>query len=241
MSPRRPSRHDPPSGIGFCRARLEEVLAEPGPACAAFDVDNTLVDTRYRTAAAVRAFASRQPPARARALTQVTAQDVGYDGRQTARLLGLDPRTAGELASYWECYFWTPHSFTHDRPIQITSQIARRTSEAGVEVFYVTGRIQELKAATIAQLRRLGLPHADEEHVFCKSGLDVLTGVFKDEAVGSLVRRGLTIAWFMTDSRADVEAVRRRAGVPCVLIDFPVRPDQPLPRPDRRVPTIRVR
>lgn len=231
------------SGLGFCRAALDQIAGRTRRgqrSCVVFDIDNTLVDTRHRTRAAARSYVRRDPAA-----AELLCVRVGYDGLQTAQRAGLSPARARRFQRFWERFFWDTRHFKHDRRIGITGQLVRQARAAGAEVFYLTGRVEELRCGTVAQLRRLGLPDADREHVVCKPRLGTPTGPFKQRVLDRLHRRdpGRTIAWFMSDSRKDVAAVQR-AGTPapCVLIDFPVGPGERRPTPIRDgTPTIRLR
>lgn len=221
------------SGLAFCR-RVTATIGRRS--CVVFDIDNTLVDTRYRTRAAAEAYARRHPAAQVLAGLPIRA--ILRDGRATALHAGLDRKGAEDFHRFWEGFFWSPKSFRFDAPLARTVALARGAKAAGAEVYYLTGRIQALKPGTLAELAALGLPDADSKHVLCKPGVAVPTGSFKREALAELRASGRRLRWFMTDSRGELAALAG-ARVPSVLVDFPVNaPNEPTLR--GRVPTIRI-
>jgi phosphoglycolate phosphatase-like HAD superfamily hydrolase len=221
------------SGLAFCRRALS---AGGARSVCVFDIDNTLVDTRYRTRAAAEAFARRHPGARSLAGLPIGA--ILRDGRSTALRAGLDPRRAEAFHRFWEGFFWSPRNFRCDAPLSQTVALAARAKAAGAEVYYLTGRIERLKPGTLAELAALGLPDADAKHVLCKPSIAVSTGSFKRAALVGLRASGKKLRWFMTDSRGEIAALAG-ARVPSVLVDFPVNaPNETSLR--RPVPTIRV-
>jgi phosphoglycolate phosphatase-like HAD superfamily hydrolase len=211
-----------------------------GRACVVVDIDNTLVDTRARTRAAATAFARQNPGLGA--LASLPLSRIGYDGRATARALGLDRNQVEAFHAHWERFFWKPQNFRHDRPIRQTVQLARQAKAAGAEVYYLTGRIESLKPTTLSQLRRLGLPDADRAHVLCKPSIAVDTAQFKRRAVQGLLKNGHRIGWFMSDSRRDIKAVQGLIPArSCVLVDFPVQPAGKSPRVQPGTSVLRLR
>lgn len=227
------------AGLGVCRAALRQIPGQTR-ACVVVDIDNTLVDTRARTQAAAAAFA-RQKPALG-LLASLPLSRVGYDGRATARALGLEHKEVEAFHAHWDRFFWRPQNFRFDRPIRQTVQLTRQAKAAGAEVFYLTGRIESLKPTTLAQLRRLGLPDADGAHVLCKPSMGLDTAAFKRKAVQGLLKNGHRVAWFMSDSRRDIKAVQGLIPArSCVLVDFPVQPAGVPPCVQPGTPILRLR
>lgn len=236
------SRRSPANGLGFCWTTLGAIARHRHRSrpCVIFDIDNTLVDTRRRTLAAAHAFGRRGGPELS-LLARATIDQVGWDGTQTGKKLGLHRGTTRAFQRYWDDFFWTSRNLKLDTAIRQTVQLARLAKAAGAEVLYLTGRIEDLKPGTIHQLRKLGLPDVDGSHVICKPSLKVKTATFKQEVVRRLERNGNRICWFMSDSRSDIAAIQQRTAVPCVWIDFPVQPDGRAPRIAPATPTIRIR
>ncbi len=242
------SRRD---GLAFCNAAITRIArrtARGKRTCVVFDIDNTLVDTRMRTRAAAHAFGARRTRGRAR-LSQLALGRVGYDGFQTARRLGYGQRTSGAFQKFWRGFFWNGKNFKHDAPMAQTMDIARRAKAAGAEVFYLTGRVDRFQKGTIKQLKQLGLPDADKEHVICKPStlcrlpdgrMDFApTAPFKVQRLKQLRRRGFHVGLFMSDAASDIAAVQKKTPISCVKVDFPVHPRaEPGLRPN--TPVIRI-
>lgn len=212
-----PGARAPRAGIRHCEATIRSLRGTGG--CVVFDIDNTLVDARGRTRAAWRAYCAADPGAAPR---RVPLSRIGWDGAETARRLELDEQRGAAFAQHWERFFWTPANLHHDTGIRQTKRLARLAAAAGLEVFYVTGRVRGLKDATIAQLAAHELPYADRSHVICKSRVGVSTVDFKRAALARLGAKR-AIGWYMTDSRREIAALQRDLGLPCVLVDFPVQ------------------
>lgn len=246
----RPLRVD---GVAFCEAAITRIArrtARGQRTRVVFDIDNTLVDTRWRTRAAARSFGKQRSRGRAR-LQRIALGGVGYDGQQTAAGLGYGKATAGRFQAHWRNFFWNAKNFKHDRAIRQTVEIAHRAKAAGAEVFYLTGRVDRFQRGTVKQLRRLGLPDADNKHVICKPSIQCLvpgkapafmpTAPFKVNRLRRMFRDGHHVALFFSDAPSDIAAVQRRTSVSCVKIDFPVGPPGRQPGLTPGTPTIRVK
>jgi phosphoglycolate phosphatase-like HAD superfamily hydrolase len=231
----------PNSGLQLCKSVLRQKSKQNnrGKWCVIFDIDNTLVDTRHRTHAAARAFANKHPSGSS--LASIPFGKVRYNGKQTGKCLGLSSSMTRAFQRHWNRFFWDPVNFKHDRPIRQTVQLARQAKATGAEVFYLTGRIEPLKTATLSQLRQLGLPDADEAHLMCKPGLKVATAPFKQQTVQNMLAKGHDIGWFMSDSRKDIASVQQTTPISCVWVDFPVKPSGPPVGIKKNTDTIRLR
>jgi len=201
---------------------IEAVLAEPSGAQAravVFDIDNTVADTRYRTLAVAAEFDARQGSAHFRDLTLA---QVGLDGASTAQASGAPPSVVSAFQQFWQSDegFWSGAQFVHDRPLEPVASIARRAEAAGIEVIWLTGRVQALRAATE---RWLLAQRLCTRTLVCKQDLSVRTARFKAEFLSQHCQTR-SVGFFMTESARDIAAVQ--AVVPsleCVLVDFPQR------------------
>jgi hypothetical protein len=203
-------------GVRHCERVIESLRGTGG--CVVFDVDNTLVDARGRTRAA---WASFRRENRCAVPRRIPLRCIGWDGAATARRLRLGKKASAAFAAHWERFFWNPRNLHHDTRIRKTMRLARLAAEAELEVYYVTGRVEQLKAATIRELADKGLPFADKQHVICKPAISLPTTDFKIDALGRLGKQQ-TIGWYMTDSRCEIASLQRKLNLPCVLVDFPV-------------------
>ena len=235
-------RYRRPSALRSCIGALAQIAwrsLRGLPSCAVFDVDNTLVDTRWRTMRAAKVHAKLCPEASA--LGRIGIGQVGWNGEQTALAAGLDAAAAGRFAGCWERFFWDGRHLVLDRPNRTVCLIARLARLAGAEVFYLTGREQPLASATVRQLRRLHLPNADEGHVLCKpkdSPGRERTIRHKLDSLRELARGGRHVALSLTDSAREAMEMKR-AGFFAIQVDFPVK-GEPL-EADPTIPVLRVR
>ena len=242
----------PTDGLAFCRkavTRIKLRVRRGKRVAVVFDIDNTLVDTRYRTLAAARSFAKKRSSLRA--LAGASLGQMAFSGQQTAHKLGLPSGDREAFSRYWDRFFWDARNLSHDRPIAHTVELARRAKAAGAEVFYITGRVDTLKMGTVDQLKALGLPDADSGHVICKPMVSAAPGKaprylptapFKVDQVKGLLSTKHEVAWFASDSVDDIRAVQTSlSGVPAVWIDFPAKSSRPGPIIAADTPTIKVK
>lgn len=185
-----------------------------------FDIDNTLFDTRYRTLEAARRYGQEQGIA---LLANASLEDIGTDGADTCARLGIGAGpTSDGFQAFWGEHFWDPASFTLDRGITRTLELLRDAKEAGAEIFYLTGRIDRYREATLAQLG--ALPDGDDAHLITKPKLGVRTDRFKAKKL----RNGLdtdppaSVVAFVSEGRRDLRHIQRNTTIRTLWFDFPV-------------------
>ncbi len=180
-----------------------------------FDLDNTIFDTRPRTLAAARDFDSL---GKSDWFARLDLAGVRRDGRETAVAAGVPAPVVESFAAHWDDFFWRPANLVLDEPIASTVCWAHLARAAGVEVRYLTGRIESLHAASVAALRRIGL-HADPDDVTCKPDLSVPTAPWKREILDRW-RAEAVVGWFMTEGHRDIASVQLALpDIPCVLLE----------------------
>jgi hypothetical protein len=218
-------------GLVFADRLIERFGRSGEPWAVGFDIDDTLVDTRARTLAALRAFAS-SPAGHvmpALPLAKLVPEDMQRDGAATAAdLASGNAAFATSFQKFWERFFWTPASLRHDRPIERIMAMARKVAASGGEVFYITGRNDLLATETFLQLRTYRLPNVDPAHVFHKPyipGRRIDTPGYKVTTLEHIGRRGISLAAFVTECRRDLASIvaMRRAPIP-IFIDWPTEP-----------------
>lgn len=226
-------RTSPPDGNAFCKQVLADIEARTArgeKVRVVFDIDDTLTDGRTRTLAIARAWDQANGT---RFFDGFPLSKVGHRGADTAAAAGLPKKAAAAFEAHWNVAFWDPANFVHDAAIPEGVKLAKQAKAAGADVYFLTGRIQALEPASIAQLRRLGLPDVDGEHVVSKPDVATKTGPFKAEWVA---RNGPNeVALFFTESRRDIGALQAvLPKLPAVLLDSrfagsdPVAPDTPV-------------
>lgn len=191
-----------------------------------FDIDDTLSESRARTMAVARGFDAANGT---RFFSKLSLEQVGSSGGETAKALGLPDDVVAKFQAHWEVEFWKGSAFVHDTPIAPMVELAKRARAAGAEVVYLTGRVEALESATIAQLRRFGLEGVDAKTVVSKPELTVRTAPFKTEWLQRSAEAGHHLAFFITESRRDIAAVQRDlVGAPAVLVDSPFSGPEPV-------------
>ncbi len=209
-------------GVAFVDAVLSEIrrIKRDQPhirPVVVFDLDNTIFETRARTLAALQAYDAAHGTTH---FAGLELTDMGKDGRHTAQLLGLSEADAAAVHAHWTDWFWSGPNFMEDKVFTRVERLVREASAAGAEVVYLTGRVN--KDATLAQLRKAGLPDANVEHVLCKPAVGANTGAFKGEWLqAQLEDPTVFLGWFLTEGRRDIQTVQAHdARIPCVRLGF---------------------
>lgn len=207
-------------GNAYCARALADIRARTArgeKVTVVFDIDNTLSDGRTRTLAVGQAWDKLNGTS---FFSGVAKERIGHDAVDTAATLKIPADKREAWKTFWEREFWAPHSFVHDAPIADAVALVKAAKAAGAEVTYLTGRIAELEPATIAQLRRFGLPDVDGDHVVTKPDLSVKTTAWR---TGWLAQQPPgSIGLFFTESRRDLgDAQAKVAGLPAVLLQSP--------------------
>jgi hypothetical protein len=194
-----------------------------GQRCAiVFDIDNTLVDTRYRTLAAAREFGRRFG---IRQLASARIEDIGIDGRSTCLNLGVKGRWIMAFQAFWLRFFWDPKNFHYDRTIKVTAKLAKRASDLGAEVFYLTGRTELLRDGSRTELQDKKFPNADDAHLIMKPRLGIDTTMYKiGRLLGGLgVKPLVRVLAFVSDGGLDLLKIADASAVPTIQLAFPLQ------------------
>ena len=127
---------------------------------AVFDLDSTLFDTAPRHLAIVREFAQTQP---AIAPFVEKLDGVGWNIIDDLRRAGLaDEALITALKGFWQERFFTDKYVVMDAPYPGAVDFVRAFAEAGVLIYYLTGRDEpNMKQGTEEALRRNAFPLAD--------------------------------------------------------------------------------
>lgn len=215
-----PRVHAAPDGKAFCEAALRDVEARTARGervRVVFDIDDTLTESRARTLQVAKDWDTANGT---RHFEGLTLRKVAATGGDTARALGLSESVVQAFAAHWDTEFWKPERFTADTPIAPMVRLAKAARAAGAQVIYLTGRVEALEGASIAQLRRLGLQGVDAQTVVSKPDLSVRTGPFKAQWLRQSAGEGHHLGFFITESRRDVAAVQQALPkVPAVLFE----------------------
>ena len=209
LSVRANPRINPTDGLAFAKAAIAEIrkikAQNPGQRTAVlFDLDNTLFDTRARTLHALQAFDAAQGTSH---FASLTVETVGWNGEETARALGLPEDVVLAAHAAWERDFWNGENFLKDHNIEAVQALAHEAAQAGAEIYYLTGRIDALKDASLAQIKQANLPFAREANLLTKPSVGVKTGPFKANALLELLAQGVFMGFFVTDNKREIQDI----------------------------------
>jgi acid phosphatase class B len=217
-------------GRAFVVAALKDIAARAArgeKVRVAFDIDDTLADTRMRTLKIAQAWDKANGT---HYFDRLTLAQVGHSGADTAKALNLPWPADKAFAEHWEQAFWDGCNFMLDEPIAEIVQLVKDVLKAKGEVVFLTGRTADLKQATLDELNdKLGL-QATVDNVICKPDVATRTIPFKTEWI-----KANPVAFFFTESRRDIAGIQAGgAPSPSVLFDTPfsgtegIRPDTPV-------------
>ncbi len=223
---------------------LDRILAAadaaPDGAVGVFDLDSTIFDTRHRIVHLLRELACRQGYWDLYRIQphHLTDWDLG---RSMARA-GIAPERAEKMQANVESYFaqkfFDGAYVLHDHAFPGASSMVWACYRAGLQVVYLTGRHQEMRAGTEEALLRAGFPYdRPGTHLVVKPDLQTDDTVFKDEALREIRRWGPPVL-FVDNEPANVNLFLARHPEALTVFmeaDHSPRPD----RPDPALPRIR--
>lgn len=144
-----------------------EALAGPGQVFI-FDLDSTLLDTRPRQVAILRAWAAREGKIELSGLCVEHFQS--WDFRETLKRAGVKiseiPALEKQVRKAWREGFWSPRNLVHDLPLPGAAALVRRLHAKGATVAYL-GRRSTQEEATQAALKRFGFPLDERALLIC--------------------------------------------------------------------------
>lgn len=209
------------SGQPFTDAVLAEVKARAALGerpRVVFDIDDTLTDSRARTLAIAHAFDQAMGTDH---FANLQSAQVEYPPTETARAAGLSPSEVRQFLNFWQPRFFSEGAMDDDVGIPPMIDLAKQAAAAGADVVFLTGRPEEQRASTLAELARLGIPQAEGDHLFMSNSTDGAD--FKLRRLSQWAKDGPEIALFITDSQDDVKGVTDRdLPVPAVLFNSPL-------------------
>jgi predicted secreted acid phosphatase len=183
----------------------------------AFDVDNTLFDTRGRALAIGKMFDKANGTTYFKSKTR---KQMGNDAKETSTLVGMSKEHAKKFSSLWFREFFKGENYKNDTQIKKAVDLAKRAARAGADVFYVTARTQSEESFTIAQLAKAGLPTVDADFVVSKPKMKDKTPDYKAAELKRISKDYEFVGWFVTESRKDIQGIKSKgAPVDSVLME----------------------
>lgn len=221
--PQAPENPQPADGRQWMQDALADIrtrVANGEKVKVVFDLDDTIWDGRPRTTELARRYDADHGT---HLFDNLTLDQVGKDGYETARNAGLSRADAKAFNTYWKSRAFTDEMAQFDAPIPEIDDLAQQAHDAGADVVYLTGRPEAERETTRGELQRMNLPGADDGHLIMKPTLNQPTADYKVAEFKKMLEPGDThIGWFITESRRDLGAVQdAKIDVPTVLLDAP--------------------
>jgi hypothetical protein len=197
-----------------------------------FDLDGCLFDTRPRQIHITREFANQHDALDLYAVKDIHFKD--WDLGNTLRHSGIaEARIDGLIDAYkafWFERFFTSQYVTFDHAMPGAVDLVRRCRAEGLQIVYLTGRDETMRAGTEASLRGFGFPlDGDECRLMVKPDFKSDDTEFKDQALRTIAQMGEPVL-FLDNEPANVNKFHDRhpdAQVVFVETDHSPRPDEP--------------
>lgn len=217
--------------VAFSRAlqRTRELATAGTRVVWAFDLDNTLYDTRARTLAIGVDFDSAHGTHYFADISTDDLTRIGRDGAAQAESFAMPAHHAEAFTALWDREFWNPARVMHDVDIADVHARALRVLAAGGTLRYVTGRAEHwtdaasgaarsFRADSLVRLLRSGLPATDDALVL-KPAPGGDTAAFKRATLVQLEREPNTVvAGFVTDTLRELVAMQHVDTIPCFWV-----------------------
>ncbi len=149
-------------------ARLREAQERNKESVVIFDIDDSLVETAPRAHRVLQGFLAewvKKHPEKAWILDQVaefTPSQVEYGVRETLVQAGLDGLgIEQEFQNYFLKHFLSNDHLGEDRVRPAAAELAHALKSIGVRIAYLTGRTEDMREGTLAQLMAFGFPLLD--------------------------------------------------------------------------------
>lgn len=222
--------------VDVVAGEVERVVAAGQLPVVIFDLDDTLFETRTRSAAIIREFGEQNGDARLRAARN---EHVRFGLEDTLAEVGL---TAAEISGdlgrqvrrFWSPRFFNGTHYHHDTPLLGSVAYVNRLHGLGAKVVYLTGRKTGAKAPSLEALRVAGFPTGERTTIFVKP--DPVPGQPKLETAEwkgletrtSILPMGTLVAAFDNEP-VNVNALRESvpATAHVVFLDTLYKPDSP--------------
>ena len=205
-----------------------------GEGVGVFDLDGCLFDTRSRQVHIFREFASQKG---ALALYAVQANhfrdwDLGNTLRNASISEDVISSVLDDLKKFWFDRFFTSRYVTFDHAMPGAVDLVNKCRETGLQIVYLTGRDETMRAGTEDSLRGFGFPLDGEEcRLLVKPDFETDDTEFKDAALKTIAGMGEPVL-FLDNEPANVNKFNERypdSMVVFVETDHSPRPDEPHP------------
>ena len=205
-----------------------------------FDLDGCLFDTRPRQVHIVREFANQHDALDLYAVS--TAHFKDWDLGHTLLNAGIARARVGTLIealkTFWFTRFFSSRYVNFDHAMPGAVDLVCQCRAAGMQIVYLTGRDETMRAGTEASLRGFGFPlDGGECRLMVKPDFESDDTEFKDQALSVIAKMGEPVL-FLDNEPANVNKFRERH--PSAVVVFVETDHSPrLDEPDAAIPWLR--
>ncbi len=216
-----------------------------GLAIVVLDLDSTAISTAARQLRILQEFASERGESRLSALVdEVREAELGYRVEAVLERRGYaDASALSALRAFWRARFFTDAYCALDQASEGAVDFARRVSDAGGLLYYLTARPAQMALGTLSVLRDQGFPTLDGRAVLhMKPDGRRADHGFKRAAMERIVQlRGRVVASFENEPAHAAAFLERFPRARHFLVGDVRSPDAPDPHPDLvQIPSFRV-
>ena len=177
-------------------ARVDE-SKKSGIPVIVFDLDDTLLSTDRRHQRILREYAAKNKAAAA--LAKLRVDQMRYAIVETASAAGLkDAALLKDLKAFWYQRFFTNEYLLSDHPVPGAAAYCRAALKRGACVVYMTGRDEQMRAGTLASLRRWDFPQPDGKRarLILKSSFGLPDLEYKRDSMAAIMTLGEVVGSF---------------------------------------------
>lgn len=183
---------------------VEEVSSKGQTPILVFDLDDTLINTRYRTRRILQEMAKDLPlaekfPLETQLAKTAKPDNLMYELEDTLRNLGItDTHFISEATQFWSARYFSSSYVANDRPIQASVDYVNRAHQLGATIVYLTGRdTPRMGLGTMYNLKHLGFPIGIERtHLIMKPKKEMDDLLFKKSVLDEISQMGVVVAGY---------------------------------------------
>jgi len=183
---------------------VQEVSSEGQKPILVFDLDDTLINTRYRTQRILQEMATDLPlgekfPWETQLLKTCQPENLLYELEDTLKGIGIaDGRFISEATLFWAARYFSSSYVAQDLPIQAAVNYVRKAHQLGATIVYLTGRdTPRMGIGTSYNLKHLGFPiEVERTHLIMKPKKEMDDLEFKKSLLDQITHMGVVVAGY---------------------------------------------
>lgn len=198
-----------------------------------FDLDDTLIDTRYRKMAILKEL-SEQPSADSKSsynelLRTASLKHIKYRVKDTLAALGIfDDAFVKEAEAYWRERNFTDAYIEHDMPIAGAVRFVNWLHRKGSQIIYLTGRPEPtMMKGTKTNLKQLEFPLGEDVLLMMKPDAAMDDYSFKQDVMSEIADMGEVVAAFENEGHNLNMMAEHFPDSYMVMLDTIKSPNQP--------------